>query len=377
MSSLQRAPLDREPAPRSLLPTSLPSADRTASLSGPGGAQGGALGVLGMQSMFGNAEAMAAISTGSGSKKKVDPVAEDRKKAATELAARFEVVADDFKGERLSNQVTKAEYEKICATYSDIRLGRGDLTIDASKYRSKKDQEAYKSGAMTDIASLLQTEAGRALVYGLHDNATQKDENGDPIHRHTTLTPLLNDDGTVDVTNGYAAPEDYGGDAKVGRDGKLTPGAGTDVTIAYNPGVNVGDAYKEYQEANPWLAGFRSDVILMHEGNHALMMTHGTCDPRTVQRTDNQANRKDPLMAQDAASRISRTEHQAVGIGLYANDPMTENAYRAERRALGEAGAKGLVAGDAELTQRLSYTPSAGRAAVPAPSATGITEAGP
>ncbi len=376
MSSLQRAPV--EPAPRSLLPTMDPSPGYTApqgpQLQGEGSSP---LELLGLQSSFGNAGALAAISAQSSSrKKKVDPVAEDRKKAALELADRFEVVGDDFEGERLSNQVTKAEYEKIVATYSDIRMGRGDLTIDASKYRSKKDQDAYKTGVMGDIASLLQTKAGRSLVYGLHDNATQKDENGDPIHRHTTLTPLLNDDGSVDVTNGYAAPEGYGGDATVGRDGKLTPGEGTDVTIAYNPGVNVGEAYKDYWDANPWLAGFRSDVILMHEGNHALMMTHGTCDPRTVQRTDNKANPRDPLMAQDAASRISRTEHQAVGVGLYANDPMTENAYRAERRAMAEAGAEGMIEGDETLTQRTSYTPSAGRAAVAPPSADPLATGG-
>lgn len=366
MSSLQRAPVsDREPAPLSLFPTTAGPTTSPAMDSSP-------LGVLGMQSMLGNAGALDAISRSSRKKTtttpELDPAAEDRKKAATELADRFEVVGDDFKGKRLSNQVTQAEYDKICSVYSDVRMGKGDLTIDASKYSKKADQDRYKTGAMNDIASLLQTEAGRGLVYQLHDNATQKDKKGDPIHRHTTLTPLLNRDGTVDKTNGYAAPNDYGSDAKVGRDGKLTPNTGTDVTISYNPGVNVGDAYKEYQSANPWLAGFRSDVILMHEGNHAMKMTAGMCDPRTVARTDNASNTRDPKMAQDASAGISRTEHQAVGLGLYANDPLTENAYRAERRSLATAGAKGVQASDKDLVQRTSYTPTPGRAAVAPPS---------
>jgi len=363
MSSLQRAPItEREPAPHSLFPT------QTGPSNGASGLDGSPLGVLGMQSMLGNAGALEAISRGTKKTTTVDPAAEDRKKAATELADRFEIVKDDFKGKRLGNQVTQAEYDKICSVYSDVRMGKGDLTIDASKYSKKADQDKYKTGAMGDIASLLQTEAGRGLVYQLHDNATQKDRNGDPIHRHTTLTPLLNADGSVDKTNGYAAPNGWGSDAKLGRDGKLTPGTGTDVTISYNPGVNVGDAYKEYQSANPWLAGFRSDVILMHEGNHAMKMTAGMCDPRTVARTDNAKNPKDPLMAQDASAGISRTEHQAVGLGLYANDPLTENAYRAERRAMAEAGAKGVQTSDKDLVQRTSYTPSPSRAAAPAPS---------
>lgn len=370
MSSLLRAPTPETdaPAPRSLLPSTA-----TPSLA-PSVDQGG-FGAYGLQGLLGNAGVMEAIQSRRAPKTpKVDPVAADRKKAATELGDRFEVVADDHEGERLSNQVTAAEYAKICAVYSDVRLGRGDLTIDASKYTSGKDQDAYKAGALGDIASLLQTESGRALIYALHDNATQTDENGDPVHKHTTLTPLLNDDGTVDKTNGYAAPDGWDSDAKVNRDGTLSPSAGTNVTIAYNPGVNVGDAYADYHEANPWLAGFRSDVILMHEGNHALMMTQGMCDPRDVQKTDNKANPKDPLMAQDARAKISRTEHQAVGVGLYANDPMTENAYRAERNNIADGGGVGLVEGDGELTRRDSYTPSAGAAAIAAPTADPFAE---
>ena len=53
-------------------------------------------------------------------------------------------------------------YEKICQVYSDVRLGRGDLSIDASKYSAQKDRDAYKAGALNDVASLLQTSAGRS-----------------------------------------------------------------------------------------------------------------------------------------------------------------------------------------------------------------------
>ncbi len=364
MSSLSFAPLASLSTPETQGPAQAgPSNAVTPSL-----AQGG-FGAFGLQGLFGNSGVLDALSRRSKPKPVVDPVAEDRKKAATELAGRFQVVGDDFKGKRMSNQVSAAEYEKICQVYSDVRLGRGDLSIDASKYSAQKDRDAYKAGALNDVASLLQTSAGRSLVYGLSDNASHTDTKGNPIHKHTTLTPLLTDDGKVDKTNGYAAPNGRGSDAIVGRDGTLSANEGTDVTISYNPGVNVGDAYKEYQGANPWLKGFRSDTILMHEGNHALKMTQGMCDPRTVAKTDNKLNSRDPLMAQDARSGISRTEHQAVGLGLYAKDPMTENAYRAERRAMADGGAVGTLAGDADLTQRTSYTPSAPAAAVAAPTA--------
>lgn len=301
-----------------------------------------------------------------------DPVGTaDREAAHRELSDRFQVVGDDFVGPRLPNQVTQSEYDRICSTYSDIRLGRGDLTIDPSALGTDAERDAYRSGAMNDIASLLQTESGRQLVYQLHNNTPQTDASGNPIHRRTTMVPLLAADGTLDRTNGYASPDGGGSTYTENADGTRTRGSGTDVHIRYNPGVNIGDAYPTLTPTNPWLGDFRSDVLLMHEMNHAMHQTAGTGDSRSIQATDNPANASDPETAYDASNGIRRIEHQAAGLGMYSNDPMTENRYRAERRLIGSTGMPGAQAGDATLSTRTSYVPHNPPAT--APGASGVT----
>lgn len=294
-----------------------------------------------------------------------DPVGMmDRQAAQRELADRFTIVGDDFQGERAPNAVSQAEYERICRMYSDIRLGRGDLTIDPSALGTDAERDAYRQGAMGDIANMLQTESGRGIISQLHDNHPQTDADGNPVHRHTTMVPLLDDAGNVDRTNGYAAPDGAGSMRTVNADGTLgAAGAGTDVHIRYNPGVNVGDAYPTLTGNNPWLGQMRSDVLLAHEMNHAIMQTSGMGDSRAVGAGDNALDPNDPNMAWDAQFRdrngnpLRQIEHQAVGLGTYANDPLTENAYRAERRRMADMGAAGTVAGDATMVQRTSYVP--------------------
>lgn len=303
----------------------------------------------------------------------LDPVGMmDRQAAQRELADRFTIVGDDHQGVRAPNAVTQAEYERICRMYSDIRLGRGDLTIDPSALGTDAERDAYRQGAMGDIASMLQTESGRAIITQLHNNAPQNDADGNPIHRHTTMVPLLASDGTLDRTNGYAAPDGPGSMRSVNADGTLgAAGTGTDVHIRYNPGVNIGDAYPGLQGNNPWLGQMRSDVLLAHEMNHAIMQTSGMGDPRAVQATDNAANATDPDMAWDAAFRdqhgnpLTRIEHQAVGLGLYSGGNMTENAYRAERRRMADMGAVGTRTGDDTMVQRTTYVPRNAPAAAP------------
>jgi hypothetical protein len=320
-----------------------------------------------------------------------DPVgALDRQQAQRELSNRFQVVPDNFHGPRAPNTVTQAEYQRICHTYSDIRLGRGDLTIDAGakdkdsggRLKTQKERDAYRQGALDDIVSMMQTGSGRREIEQLHNNVSH-DENGKtrrgvfgvqmpfnlgtPIHHHTTMVPLLKADGTYDRTNGYAAPDGNGDEREVKADGSLgKAGSGTDVHIRYNPGVNTGASMPaNLVQANPWLGQMRSDVLLSHEMNHAIKQTSGMVDPRAVQATDNAGNPTDPNMALDASYRwpaangggpLRRVEHQAAGIGMYAGDDMTENAYRRERRQLADMHGVGQIPGDDSMVQRNSYT---------------------
>jgi hypothetical protein len=242
----------------------------------------------------------------------------DRQAAQRELKSRFDVVPDDFIGPKLPNQVTEAEFEKTAHTYSDIRLQRGDLKFDAG------DSQAYKDGAMNDFANMMQTNSGRQLLDTLDNNtAGAKDAKGNPIHHTTTLKPYLKADGTPDTTN-----SDEGG-APGHISGDDANGQGIDSVVRYNPGVNVQPAAGSPGANEKWWPG-RSDVIAMHELTHAYYDTQGTTDNSFVDKTTG-----DGVPGNVNRNKLHRYEHQAAGLGKYANAPISENKYRDERAFIG------------------------------------------
>ena len=290
----------------------------------------------------------------------LDPVgALDRHNARDELASRFEVVGDDFVGPRNHNQVSAEEYDRIVQTYSDIRLGRGDLTIDTSEMTDDNQESTYRQGVMDQIGDMMETTSGRNMIYQLHNNVMENDSGddrsfigdtdvtgswiegmGSERHRHTTIRALYNDtngDGNLlndstsaanyNNTNAYA--DAYGAGGETGtvdtsgrnnwsRDASGNRGQGTASTIWFNPTAQVGN-----------LAAADSDVVLAHEMQHALHENQGTMATGTY------------AGAGPDGGNIANFERQAVGLnyqGGSAKDPQIcpENTYRAERNQLGD-----------------------------------------
>jgi len=281
-----------------------------------------------------------------------DPAgARDRQSASRELASRFQVVGDDFIGPRAGNQVSAAEYEQLVHTYSDVRLGRGDLTMDTSMIADPKQAAAYREGTMTNIAELMMTEGGRAQVERmqnnvLHDDAgkARTDAKGHDIHHHTTIRPLFRDangDGNqtndpttaADYDNGNAMGNEFGvsGEGptgkpdgsqqqfsgRVGGDPTAARGKGTDSTLWWNPTANDGSP---------------ADVILAHEMNHSYNETQGTIAS---------GNYTGPGVDHGVAN----AERQATGLANTGSNPhddpaLTENEYIRERNARGGAQLK-------------------------------------
>jgi hypothetical protein len=273
----------------------------------------------------------------------VDPVgAADLKAAEAELRSRFEVAGP---GQAASaehhapNQVSEAEFEKIAKTYSDIRLDRSDIKF------GRQDDDKYQKGAMEDIARLMQTEAGRELIFTLADNtAGEKDADGNPVHHTTTLKPYLKSHGGgIDVSNSdeeaaTKAPE---------KDEKN--GAGVDSVVRYNPGVTVDPTANDPK--TPWWPA-RSDVILMHEMTHAYYDTQGQTDFGKVDRKTG-----DGVEGNIGAYKgtLERYEHQAAGLGHYAGAPISENRYRGERARIGDEATTGVLPGDVGMAHRDYY----------------------
>ena len=257
----------------------------------------------------------------------------DRQLAQRELAAKLDVVPANYKGPKRPNQVTQAEFESIARTYSNIRLGRGDLTIDTG---ASEDPAQYQRDMMDDIGDLLQTASGRELVSQLSNNVTGKDAQGNWTHRKTRLgAHIVN--GVPDYTNSYErADENIVGKSTIDDHG--APGTGSNTQIGINPNHDVGGS-------------MRSDVALFHEMVHALNSTHGLNEFDHVHLHDG------PGLEHDVAEHTFRYEHQAVGVGKYSNAHLVENAYRRERRQLA-LGAKGMP-GDLTMPDRTDYQHSA------------------
>lgn len=254
------------------------------------------------------------------------------KAADAALRDRFEIVADDFKGPRAGNQLTRAEYDRVLRQYADIEAGRTDIKFSA---RDSRDPN-FKKGVMKDFGTLMQTPSGRALLESLANNP-----NGN------SLTVQVNRDaaGRPDTSNAYADASDPTQRFRWG-DGRGVPS-----TISYVPGQGVdipGGTSK-------WLP-LRGDVVLFHELAHAMHITRGTMNDRIVTLKEGAA----PI---DVQSRIRNSEYQAVGLGQYKDAPISENVYRAERNGL--KGRKGALDSDGKLNRRTEYVVQVAAAAPP------------
>lgn len=256
----------------------------------------------------------------------------DRQQAQRDLSNRFEVLDDDFVGPRQHNQVSQAEYEEIARTYSNIRMGRGDLTMDSSSLDDDTDRQEWEDGMMNSVADMMMTTSGRRQVMGISNNTlvddagnARLDDDGDEIHRHTTMRPDLEDDGSLVTDNaGVGRAGSNSNDEafyQLDDEGNISGrGMGTDANLFINPNLQVDDCN-------------RTDVVLAHEMQHVQNRTQGTMVPGDHVSTQGE------LDSPDDAFRAR--ERQAVGLptpfsGHYPGDAdgCTENTYREERNQL-------------------------------------------
>ena len=281
----------------------------------------------------------------------------DRQQAQRDLASRFQVMPASFVGPTRDNQVSQEEFQKIAHTFSDVRMGRGDLHVDTSSFdgaNAKADAARYRTGAMDDIANMMMTSSGRNQINNLSNNVKQDDAGnaqhtglfgagtswfGPEVHHQTNIVPLFGANGGVDAQgntiwndpgaghhdwstmrtdNGYADAVDT---TNMQRTASGARGTGTDVNIRFNPEAN-----------NIAGTGARSDVILAHEMQHTLHETQGTMASGT-QTTGPDTGTQN---WERQAVGLTRTDRTPTG-GHYPGDPdgCTENTYRQQRNDLG------------------------------------------
>ncbi|MGE5181962.1 MAG: M91 family zinc metallopeptidase, partial [Acidobacteriota bacterium] len=207
-----------------------------------------------------------------------------------------------------NNTVTQEQFQEIARQYSDIRMDRDAVHVD-TRGMDDKAADKFKQGTMNDIASLMQTDSGRALL-----NDLQTGKNKDGSQRQTYIGGISDDDFK---NNGGKGGGRYGG-AKGTVDDDADHKEGF---VKYRPG----------EVALPGNADARSDVALMHELTHADASVHDKFATGAVGTADGATQA-------DIDGGVSRSEYQAAGMGTFATDPFNENAYRRDRAAIGASG---------------------------------------
>ncbi|MCA9491257.1 MAG: hypothetical protein KC621_15105 [Myxococcales bacterium] len=221
--------------------------------------------------------------------------------ARAKLEDQFVVSDEPVEGERAPNHLTEEEFQEVVELYMAIEAGETDIVIDAEG--SDLDPGEFREKVMADLARIMTTKAGRAmlkeLAYGTEDGK----------HFETVIRDL-----GLDPAEAGTTAEDGAG---------AVDGTGADAVVSYVPGADADLGF----EVVP------SDVALFHELVHAHHMVEGKIpghvDPKTgavkIEPPPLYTGEKDDL---DPAANAE--EYATVGLcgrgGRY-----TENGYREER----------------------------------------------
>jgi hypothetical protein len=259
-------------------------------------------------------------------------------------------------GPHQPNQVSAAEYQQAVQTYASISLGKGDLKLGTEEMDPKQAAE-YKKGFMSNVAQMMTTGAGRDLVGQLNDNVAkdpvtgqpQIGADGTPIHRTTTVGAQYE---SIWDENGKVRTTDPGLDNGNAHAGNETPKSSSQ--YQFNPGgpdwqqqlIMKGKGGDTNVHWNPTLSapgiagGMRPDIALFHELTHGLHQTQGTMATGDVTTASPVMNDWPKSTLQNGVptvtDKVSNEEHKTVGLGLYAKDSITENAYRRQLAQNGE-----------------------------------------
>jgi len=204
-----------------------------------------------------------------------------------------------------SNMLTAAQYEDVVKLMADVELGRTDLVLETHGMNTVGKRDALRG----DLADILQTDSGRALLGGL---AHRKDDH------HTFIN------GSRAPDNGTATP--------------LQDQAPSISTTEYAAGQNV-----HHDQAD-----LRSDVVLYHELVHSMDQLDNTIDRSPITKGN----------PEDVKGKIHRSEYRAAGLGDYSNARLSERRYTDERRQIGKRnfGERATGVADDDLKARTRYT---------------------
>jgi hypothetical protein len=244
--------------------------------------------------------------------------------AHAQIARMFEVVAPGFQGERLPNQVTQEELDRVGRIYQGISSGSSNIQIDASRVQDWHTAD-FKKSVMEDLAAMLQTPMGRTLLEQLHGAKAP-----DGSARTTTISGVpLAELGTPILSN--ELPEVRAADPS--RDAQRYDGTGTDMSVGH---------WADNMAIPGRGPTVRTDVTLFRELLRGLHGVTGT--------TQRGLMAQEELLPGDEGAHLDRQDYAEVGLGPFAAAGLSENAYRRARQQL--ARQKGKIEGDEDFDMR-------------------------
>lgn len=230
------------------------------------------------------------------------------------VLGKMTVVPDDFMGPLQPGVVRQSEQQRMLTVYQHIASGQSQLTFDTSSIMAGKDlltdpegyqkamaeSDAFKAQYMGYLAELVKTQPGLELLSQL-DSGKHK----------TTIqraSAYRNETEALDPANHLLRPDG-------------TPGAGSDTIVRMNPALKSYVAPGQTEE--PWMTE-RDKFGFYHELVHAYHDGRGDSAPGSHLSTG-------PGNYQRGLAEL---EFEAMGLGPYKNNGISDNAIRA---AMGKA----------------------------------------
>lgn len=226
------------------------------------------------------------------------------------------VVADAYVGPMPQNAIRESDYRRMIRIVERIDSGESSIQFDVSNFLGgeggsplvltdgvahvKADAEAakFKQQYVGYIRELVKTPAGLQLLTQL-----------DGSHHKTTIKHNTARNGVDPKNNeaGHVSPEGV-------------PGAGTEVTVFAAPNLTEWTAELCHLGKQQWMND-RPKFAFFHELVHAYHLNRG----------DNELDAHGHAQCMiHYPRRIAKMEFQAVGLGPYAADAVSENAIRAQ-----------------------------------------------
>lgn len=298
--------------------STLDTAEYTGQITGFSGAQG----TIGNAAVASSLPDMAASWFGGGilplmSGTPYGQESEERMKAREELSAKLQV----GEGEGLVDgkaMVSQEQFDKMLDTYESIKNGTSNIQISGVGM-SDEDAEKFKAKVLDNMTTMMQTDAGRELLDELANQEHLKPEDREDI---------VISDGTKSYFDHGIDGNQLAGNRCVARnehDGEDGTGTGSAVFFTGNDRVLKNPDGTDMH--------MPSDAVLFHELVHARHNLNGTMDHSKVDPADGNTQWKCTDLI-DGHRGVDRDEHQAAGLGYYADDYLTENTYRSQQRDL-------------------------------------------